>query len=77
MPRDKTDTHKRIVTSAKREFLEQGFDDPLIYRHGTINDITNCLVAMACNMRCHMRIDLYATGCKSSKKGNCALDSHD
>lgn len=26
MPRDKTDTHKRIVTSAKREFLEQGFE---------------------------------------------------
>jgi AcrR family transcriptional regulator len=26
MPRDKTDTHKKIVTSAKREFLEQGFE---------------------------------------------------
>ena len=26
MPRDKTDTHKKIMTSAKREFLEQGFE---------------------------------------------------
>jgi len=26
MPRDKTDTHKKIVTSAKGEFLKQGFE---------------------------------------------------
>lgn len=26
MPRDKTDTHKKIVTSAKIEFLRQGFE---------------------------------------------------
>ncbi len=26
MPRDKTGTHKKIVTSAKKEFLEQGFE---------------------------------------------------
>lgn len=26
MPRDKADTHKRILVSAKREFLEQGFE---------------------------------------------------